>query len=265
MQLFDAHCHVQDKQFDGDREDVLARMRESGMGAIVVGTDAAMSKSAVALAQVHDTLWATVGVHPTDNHTEIFDEALYTELASHKKVVAIGECGLDYYWPNHDAWPHGEVGEKKRQSELFEQQILLSKKVGKPLMVHGRPTKGTQDAYEDILALLEKHKDVVGDVHFFVGSKEIAKRFLDLGFYLSFTGVLTFTHDYDEVVATVPMERILTETDAPYVAPVPHRGKRNEPQYVAEVVRAVARIKGISQEEVAAQVLKNVHRLFRLA
>lgn len=261
----DAHGHLNDPRFDEDRDAALARMRAAGVAAIVVGTDREMSARAIALAAAEPDIWATVGQHPTDTHDELFDEAWYRVQATHPRVVAIGECGLDYYWPTHNKWPEGEKVEKKRQHDLFAQQIALAKKAGKPLMIHGRPTPKTMDAYDDILAILDEHRYAGGgDVHFFVGNTDIAKKFLDRGFTLSFTGVITFTHDYDDVVRFVPLDRILSETDAPYVAPVPYRGKRNESAYVTEVVRAIARIRAISEEEAASQLLENVQRAFSL-
>lgn len=263
MQYIDIHSHLNDLRFDPDLDEVLLRMREKKVASIVVGTDHAMSARAIALAEKHDDLWATIGCHPTDNHLEIFDEAAYEKMAAHPHVVAIGECGLDYYWPTEK--PRGDLDEEKsRQHELFERQIMLAERIKKPLMIHGRPSKGTMDAYEDILALLKSHPGVTGDVHFFVGSTEIAKKFLDRGFTMSFTGVLTFTHDYDDVVRYLPLESIMSETDAPYVAPAPHRGKRNEPAFVLETVAAIARIRDEDQEEVRSTLLRNAKRAFTL-
>jgi TatD DNase family protein len=183
-------------------------------------------------------------------------------MATHPRVVAIGECGLDYYWPEHDKWLNGMVEEKKRQHELFEAQIALALKVDKPLMIHGRPSKGSMDAYEDILEILKNHPGIRGNVHFFVGDTYMAKQFLDIGFTMSFTGVLTFTHDYDDVVRYIPADSLMSETDAPYVAPTPHRGKRNEPAYVAETVRAIARIRGEDEEVSAHRLAANAGRVF---
>ena len=264
MQYIDIHSHLNDPRFDADLPDVLTRMRAAGVASIVVGTDREMSERAIALAEQHNDLWATIGQHPTDKHEEIFDEAWYGVAAKHPRVVAIGECGLDYHWPEHNKWLGGEVEEKKRQRELFEAQIALAARVDKPLMVHGRPTKGTMDAYEDILDILKEYPSVRGNIHFFVGTIAIAKRFLDLGFTMSFTGVLTFTHDYDEVVKYIPLDHIMAETDAPYVAPAPHRGKRNEPAFVVETVRAIACIGGEDEQMVKEALLANSHRIFQL-
>ena len=260
---FDIHSHVNDKRFADDLPDVLARMREASVASIVVGTDREMSEAAIALAEEHDDLWATIGQHPTDNHAENFDAEWYAEQAKHARVVAIGECGLDYYWPTEK--PQGDLDEEKlRQHELFEAQIVIAREAKKPLMVHGRPSRGSMDAYEDILAMLKRHPGIRGNIHFFVGNTDIAKQFLDLGFTMSFTGVLTFTHDYDEVVKYIPLDRIMGETDAPYVAPVPHRGKRNEPAFVVETVGAIARIRGVDEHLVREALLANTCKTFAL-
>lgn len=259
----DIHSHVNDPRFDSDLPEVLARMREAGVASIVVGTDREMSERAIALAEKEDDLWATIGQHPTDKHDEEFDEAWYRTKVKHPRVVAIGECGLDYYWPTER--PRGDLDkEKERQRHLFERQLVLATEADKPLMIHGRPSKGTMDAYEDILAALKRHPKARGNVHFFVGNIYIAEQFLDLGFSMSFTGVLTFTHDYDEVVKYVPIDRIMSETDAPYVAPTPHRGKKNEPAFVVETVRAIARIRGEDEGKLTEILCANAKRSFGL-
>jgi TatD DNase family protein len=156
------------------------------------------------------------------------------------------------------------VEEKARQRALFEAQITIALWVNKPLMIHGRPSKGSMDAYEDILAILKNHPGIRGNVHFFVGNPAIAKQFLDLGFTMSFTGVLTFTHDYDEVVRYIPSDSLMSETDAPYVAPAPHRGKRNEPFFVRETIAAIARIRGGGLDQTAEMLRINASRSFHL-
>jgi TatD DNase family protein len=260
----DIHSHLNDPRFDADLPDVLLRMREGGIASIVVGTDRKMSERAIALAEQHPDLWATIGLHPTDNHKEEFDAGVYTKMAEHPRVVAIGECGLDYHWPEHDKWPSGMTEEKNRQRELFERQIAIALGTDKPLMIHGRPSKGSMDAYEDILAILKAHSGVRGNVHFFVGNIAIAKQFLDLGFTMSFTGVLSFSNDYDEVVRYIPRDSIMSETDAPYVAPTPHRGKRNEPLFVRETAAAIARIRGEEIEKTKEMLRANAQRSFML-
>lgn len=262
--FIDIHSHVNDSRFEADLLETLARMREASVSSIVVGTDHSMSEKAVHLATEYPDLWATVGLHPTDNHKEEFDLVVYETLASHPRVVAIGECGLDYHWPAHDGWPTGEREEKERQRVLFVKQIALAEQLEKPLMIHGRPTQGSMDAYEDILDILKDFPTIRGDVHFFVGDPVIAKRFLDVGFFLSFTGVLTFAKEYDETIRYAPLDRIMAETDAPYVAPALYRGKRNEPAYVTEVYAAIARIRGEDPEVVRNALVANARQLFDL-
>lgn len=265
----DLHAHMNDRRFDADMADVLSRMKEHAVAALVVGTDRDMSERALSLAREHPglILGATVGQHPTDKHKEEFDADWYREAAERKEMVAIGECGLDYYWPtNKDSRKDfGDIDvEKGRQRELFAAQIALAESARKPLMIHGRPSPGSMDAYEDILRML-KGKNVSGDVHFFVGNTDVARRFLDLGFSFSFTGVVTFARDYDETLRYIPLDRIMSETDAPYVAPAPWRGKRNEPAYVREVVREIARIRGEDEEVIRVALLHNAKRFLGIS
>lgn len=287
MKYIDIHSHIHDKDFDKDRDDVLKRMGENGVATITIGTHLESSRRAVALAEKESLVYATVGIHPTDTKIEIVPKEL-EELAHHKKVVAIGECGIDYFdkrggWANTNSSdlraPSNQStlsfrggtseAEKKRQRELFELQVELALKVDKPLMIHGRPSKGTMDAYHDILDILylysgEFGEKLRGNVHFFVGDVEIARKFLELGFSMSFTGVLTFTSDYDEVVRFLPLDKIMTETDSPYATPVPYRGKRNEPIYVKEVVKKIAELRGENEKSIAKAILDNSKLLFHL-
>ncbi len=247
MKYFDAHCHLQFPQYDADREDVLKRMQELEMGGIVVGTDLEMSKAGLALAKQHDFLWASVGCHPNDE--EDFDVAKYEELAKDPKVVAIGECGLDYFRSSGEG-----------QKERFLAQIDLAERLGKPLIIHCR------DAHDDMLALLAERKPAVPVVmHFFTATGELAQKYLDLGCYLSFPGPITYTTMYDDSIRIAPLDKILAETDSPFAAPTPNRGKRNEPAYVVEVVKKIASVKGISVEEMTTQVVLNSQRIFVLA
>lgn len=270
---FDIHSHLNDRRYANDLPEVLARMREVGVASIVVGTDREMSERAIALAEKYDDLWTTIGQHPTDKHEEVFDEKWYAKKVKHPRVVAVGECGLDYFRlparTGLEQFPGNKDAEADRQKELFEQQMDLAALSGKPLMVHGRPTTGTMDAYDDLLYILRNGQKtygekVRGNIHFFVGNIAMAKQFLDLGFTMSFTGVLTFTHDYDEVVKYIPLDRIMSETDAPYVAPAPYRGKRNEPAFVVEVVKAIARIRGEDEEVVRGALVTTTKKAFKL-
>ena len=238
-------------------------MKEKEVGAITIGTDLESSKRAVEIANRNENIWACIGVHPADNHTEIWNEAEFEKLIQHPKVVAIGECGLDFFRVK----PEDLENEKERQTKIFTQQIEFAIKHDKPLMLHCR------NAYYEVLEILEqyqkdqsdtKEEKLRGDVHFFAGNIEQAKRFVDLGFTLSFTGVITFTHDYDEVIKSIPIKSIMSETDAPFVAPVPHRGKRNEPSYVVEVVKKLAEIRGEDEEVLRLQILQNAIKTFNL-
>jgi len=277
MRYFDAHTHVNFAAFAEDMETVISRAADVGVAMNTVGTQFDTSKTAVETAEKYENVYATVGLHPI--HTgksyhdekelgpsfaeasegkegfvsrgEVFDAAKYEELAKSPKVIAIGECGLDYF--------RLEENTKKTQEDAFVQQIELANKLNKPLMLHIR------NAYEDALAVLKAHAKVKGDVHFFAGDWNIAKQFLDFGFTLSFTGVITFTHDYDEVIKKAPLDMLLSETDAPYVAPVPYRGKRNEPAYVVEVVKKIAGIRGEPLVKVQEQLATNARRVFNLA
>ncbi len=266
----DIHCHTNFQAFADDRDAVIRRALENETWLINAGTQYDTSKMAVEIARGYpEGVYATVALHPI--HTgksyhdekelgaggkeftsrgETFDPERYLELAKDPKTVAIGECGLDYY--------RTEPESIEKQKKNFIEQIRLANALGKPLVLHVR------DAYEDTLALLKEHAKVKGAVHFFAGNAEQAKAFLDFGFLLSFTGVLSFTHDYDEAVRITPLDMILNDTDSPYVAPVPYRGKRNEPSYVREITKKIAEIKGVPEEEAAAAVFANARRIFGL-
>ena len=269
MKYFDAHTHVNFVAYNDDRDDVIHRAQFSEVGMNVVGTQKDTSAAAVVLAEQNDGVFATIGLHPV--HTtksyhdvkelgeggkeftsrgEVFDMATYRAMGESPKVIAIGECGLDYYRSEEDA--------KTAQKDAFIQQIELANSLNKPLMLHIR------NAYDDALEILKAHAKVKGDVHFFAGDWGVAKRFLDFGFTLSFTGVVTFTTDYDEVVKNAPLDMILSETDAPYVTPAPHRGKRNESSYIPLIVRRIAEIRGQEFDFVAPQLLDNARRVFQL-
>ncbi|MCR4274947.1 MAG: TatD family hydrolase [Candidatus Campbellbacteria bacterium] len=266
--LFDIHSHLTFADFDVDRDDIIERMRVAGIGTIAVGTDIQTSKDSIALAREHEHIFATVGIHPAHGGVHA-DFAGLPELVGHPKVVAIGECGLDYFRITENN-PEGQIATiKEKQKQLFIQHIELAREHALPLMIHARPSKGSMDAYEDILALLESTKHEArsttqGDVHFFAGSVAIARRFLDLGFSLSFDGPITFASDYDEVIRFVPDNMIMAETDAPFAAPAPFRGKRNEPPYVCYVVEKIALLRGISVEECSRMLTKNALRAFHI-
>jgi TatD DNase family protein len=279
MKYFDAHTHVNFVAYKDDREETIQRAKEQGVGMNVVGTQFSTSKDAVELAEKYDNVWATIGLHPI--HTsksyhdekelgpsfaeaskgkegqegftsrgEQFDMSAYVELGRSSRVIAVGECGLDYY--------RADKSNKDAQVRAFVEQIELANMLQKPLMLHIR------NAYDDALEIIKSYAKMRGDVHFFAGDWNVARKFLDLGFTLSFTGVVTFTHDYDDVVKNAPLDMLLCETDAPYVTPAPHRGKRNEPAYVALVAQAIARIRGEDEAVVVKQLCGNACRVFGL-
>ena len=270
--FIDVHSHVHDKAFDEDRDAVISEMKENWFATITVGTDLEESRKAVATAEQYDNVWATVGMHPVDNRVEEFDREAYRELLMHPKVVALGECGLDYFHIKH--FEGNNDAEVDRQQQLFTEQIELAAECDKPLMLHGRPDEG-MDAYEDMLHILSNAKERLGDLpaqagkvrgnaHFFVGTPEIAKQFNELGFTISFSGVITFAKMYEEVVRDIPLEMMHAETDSPYATPAPHRGKRNTPLYVEHIYEKIAEIKGLEKEEVRTQLIKNAEMVFGL-
>lgn len=278
MRYIDIHGHLNFAAYDADRDAVIERARQAEVGIVNVGSEYQTSLKAVELARKNENMWAVVGVHPVhtvpSNHDEQefgasgkikenilsqkgedIDLNKYVELARDEKVIAIGECGLDYF--------HLDDELRKEQIKGFEKMIALAEEVKKPLMLHLRNGSG-KSAYNDAYEILKNHPNVKGDLHFFAGSIEEAKPFLDLGYYFSFTGVITFARSYDEVIKYIPLNRIMSETDCPYVAPIPYRGKRNEPSYVVEVVKAIAKIKGEEEEKVRVQVLENACKFFTI-
>lgn len=260
MKTIDTHSHFNLHQFEHDLPESIAQMAEAEVGTICVGIDLATSDHAMRLAQEHPSIWACIGQHPTEWEKD-FEENEFRKLLGEPRVVAVGECGIDYY-------REGDRGQKEKQKELFLKQIRLVHEFDLPLMLHIRPEQGTMTAYEEALEILEAYKihypDMRGTAHFFAGTKEIAQRFLNLGFYISFSGVITFIKEYEELVDFVPIDRILPETDAPFATPVPHRGKRNQPEYVLEVVKKIAEIKGLAFEEIQIKLLENTKRLFKI-
>jgi TatD DNase family protein len=256
MNYIDIHSHLNLLPLSDDQDGVLLRMRKEEVGTITVGVDYETSRVAVEFAEANHDIWATVGLHPTDNENETFRMDKYLKLAEHTKVVAIGECGLDYF-RNQDPLM------KEKQHALFLQHIELATAVDKPLMIHARPSKGSMDAYEDVLAVLESRPSAPkANFHFFVGNIDIAKRILLIGGTMSFDGPITFARDYDEVIAFIPLDRIHAETDAPFAAPMPYRGKTCEPWMVTEIVKRIAEIKQEPLEKVQAQLIANARTFF---
>lgn len=259
MKYIDTHSHLNLPQFADDKEEVLARMRDADVGTFTVGVSLETSKNAIALVQKHsEVLGAIIGVHPTDTD-EQFDSGVYASLLN-EHVVGVGECGFDYF-----RTPKKEVHAQQR--EVFEAQIAFAIEHDLPLMLHVRPSKYTNDAHEDALDVLvsfqKTHGDRVrGNAHFFTFSSEIARRYWDIGFTTAFPGVITFSADTHETVREAPLDMILSETDAPYAAPVPFRGQRCEPVHVIEIVAHIAELKQLPVQEVQAQLVENALRVF---
>lgn len=249
MRPVDTHCHIDNEKFDCDRDEVLKRIERELKFAVNIGYDLKSSKNSIELADTHDFIYAVVGVHPMD--VERYDKALEDEierLAGDKKVVAIGEIGLDYHWMTTP---------KEFQQEIFRKQIELARRVKKPIVVH------TRDAMHDTIEILKDYPDVGGIIHCYPGSVESARELIDR-FYLGIGGTLTFKNAKKtvEVVREIPLERLVLETDAPYLTPEPHRGKRNEPIYVEHVARKIAEIKGIPYEEVVRVTTENAKKVY---
>lgn len=253
--IFDTHAHYDDEAFAEDRKELFDQMREAGVDYVVnIGANMASSKETVALVEKYPFLYGAVGVHPSDSQ-EINDKTLkeLKELAIHDKIVAIGEIGLDYYWPEPD---------REIQKPALEAQIALAKEVSLPIVIHSR------DAAKDTADILAATKagDCGGVIHCFSYGKEMAREFLNMGFYIGVGGVVTFKNakKLKEAVAYIPMDRILLETDCPYLAPTPYRGKRNSSLYLPYVAEEIAQIKGISYEEVLAITTANAKRMYKI-
>ena len=252
MKLVDSHCHLDDKQFDPDRDEVIERARQAGverMLAIGTGSGPPDLQAGLRLARQHAFMYATVGVHPHDASKatpETF--AAVDVLAADAKVLAIGEIGLDY---------HYDFSPRDVQREVFIEQLKLAIRAGKPVVIH------TREAWEDTLLVLRQHWTGSGIMHCFTGTPDQAREALELGFHLSFGGVLTFpkADTVRDAARLAPEDRLLVETDAPYLAPVPRRGKRNEPAFIVETVRRLAEVRGVAPEHIAEITSRNFERL----
>ena len=250
--LFDTHAHYDDERFDGDREALLASMPEKNVGLIVnPGCDIPSSRVAAELAGKFDFVYAAVGIHP-ENCADFEPEQIekLRELAKEPKVVAIGEIGLDYYW--------AENPPKDLQQMVLRRQLLLAQELRLPVIIHDR------DAHADTMAIVREFPQVRGVFHCFAGSTEMARELIGMGWMLSFNGAATFKNarKAPEVIAAVPLEKLMIETDAPYLTPVPHRGERNDSSYVRFVAEKIAEIKGLSPEEVERVTWENGRRFF---
>lgn len=246
---FDIHTHLNAPQYDTDLDKVIDRLRETDTHTVVIGTDLANSRRAVELASQYPEMYAAIGIHPVDDPSAEFDAPAFEELVKHPRVVAIGECGMDFFSAKKEE-------DYERQVKLFLQQIEFAVAHNKPLMIHGR------NAEEEIVSFLEPLKikygeKLRGNVHFFAGTPEVAERFFKIDFTISFTGVITFTRDYDELIRMAPLKMIQAETDSPYVAPIPYRGKRNEPSYVNEVYKRIAEVRGEDYEVIRLALVEN--------
>lgn len=249
MKLIDSHCHIDNERFDEDRAEILKRIEENLEFAVNIGYDLASSKESVKLAEENEFIYAVVGIHPTD--IAGYDDELereIEELAKHPKVLAIGEIGLDYHWMTEP---------KERQQEVFRRLMEVARRAGKPVVIH------TRDAIHDTLEILKEYEDIKGIVHCYPGSYESALEVMN-NYYFGVGGVITFKNSkkLKEAVEKIPLERLIIETDCPYLTPEPYRGKRNEPMYVEYVARTIAEIKEVSYEEVVRITNENTKKAY---
>ncbi len=279
--LIDTHAHVNFRSFKDDAKETLQRALDNGTWVINVGSQIDTSRQAVELAsQFEQGVYAVIGLHPEHTHSQHVDEEEthflsreekfnsldYQTIVRNPKVVGIGECGLDYYRLPEDKSLHEDV--KQKQISAFRKQINFAKEYDKVLVVHSRPEKGSDELYKDMLKVFveEKVSDMRFEVHSYTHTPEFFQKFLSLGAYVSFNGIITFdkTGNMAELVKMAPMDKILLETDCPYLSPVPMRGKRNEPLYVKYVAEKVAEIKNLSVQEIEESTTGNAIRLFKL-
>lgn len=260
----DSHAHLDGKQFQADREQVIARAREAGVQTIVAignGDGPGTLDCGIKLAAKYDFIYATVGIHP--HEAKLAADAAFEELeklAKRPKVIAWGEIGLDYFYDHSP---------RDVQRQVFVRQMELARAARLPIVIHCRPSNNSEDAWEDCLGLIHTHwrsSALGGILHCFTGSWTHAERALDMGFMISFAGNVTFpkAQQIRDAARQVPIDRILIETDSPYLAPVPHRGERNEPAFVKETARQIGELRGMSTEDVGRQTATNFCRLFSL-
>lgn len=252
--IFDSHAHYDDEQFDEDREELLKELKENGVGAILnMSSDYESVKRTVELTKKYDFIYGAVGIHP--EHADQYNEEVkkeLTEILKGEKFKAVGEVGLDYYW---DSNPPKEV-----QIRVLRDQYELAKSLGMPIILHDR------ESHEDILKIAKEYKDVVSVFHSYSGSLEMAREIISIGGYIGISGVLTFKNarKLPDVVKEIPLERMLIETDAPYMAPVPYRGKRNRSDYLISVADKIAQIRELTRDEVLGITSENMKRLFSI-
>ncbi len=261
----DIHSHLNLSPLFEKRDEILVKMKEQNIGTVTVGIDLETSQKAITIAEENpEHCWAIVGVHPGNIKSIISLEGVFNqndweiikELSQHKQVIAIGETGLDYF--------RNETDEIKEQQKLvFKKHIELASEIQKPLMLHVRSSKGSDDAYYDALKLLqEMNYTGKADFHFFSGSKKCMQDIIKSGYCISVDGPITFVSEYDEMIRECPLEKIMIETDAPYAAPVPYRGKTCEPWMVGEVAKKIAELKGLDLETLREQMMKNTQDFF---
>ena len=251
---FDSHAHLDDERFREDFDEILARMRQNGVTAMMnIGCDLPSSENSVRMAERFSWVWTAVGSHPDDaDKVDAVRIGVYRKLCENPRVKAIGEIGLDY---------HYEDVPRETQQKAFRMQMQLARELGLPVVVHER------EAHEDGLRIIDEFPEVQGVFHCYSGSLEMAKELVKRGWYIGFTGVVTFKNARKavEVAQNIPLERILIETDCPYMAPEPFRGRRNDPSLVPYVAAKIAALRGLSQEEVGAATFENAKRLFRIS
>lgn len=263
--FIDSHCHLDGPRFDSDREQVIARAREAGITnilAIGTGDGPGTLDCAIKIAEQHDSIYATIGIHP--HEAKLATDADFVQLeqlARHPKVIAWGEIGLDYYYDHSP---------REIQKNVFIRQMELAHTAKLPIVIHCRPSDNSENAWEDCLALIEQHWKPFGFggvLHCFTGTWAYAKRALDMGFMISFAGNVTFpkAQQIRDSAEQVPLDRILIETDSPFLAPIPYRGKRNEPAFVKEVARQIGELRGLATEEVGRQTSENFYCFFSLS
>lgn len=272
-EYIDTHAHLDFDDYKEDFDEVIQRTIDNNVAVITIGTNLEKSKKALEIAEKYDHVWAVIGFHPLytdESKTEDFKE--FEKMLKHPKCVGVGECGLDYSDnPNNPTTPEAS---KDKQKEFFIRQIALAIENDKPLVIHCREAQnqtesnsdGTGQAWDDTLEILKVYKETSPELkvnfHFFNQDQKRADEILDSGFQYSFTGIITFVKDLEELVKNSPIDKIMSETDAPFVAPKSKRGQRNEPSYVIEIVEKVAELKGLEIEDVKKQLLKNAEEFF---
>jgi len=261
----DSHAHLDGKQFDSDREQVIARAREAGVQTIVAignGDGPPELDHGILLADKYPFIYATIGIHP--HEARLADDAAYRkmeQLAKHPKIIAWGEIGLDYYYDHSP---------REVQKGAFQRQMELAAAAKLPIIIHCRPSEASENAWEDFFEMIEadwRSRGLGGILHCFTGSWPQAKRALDMGFMISFAGNVTFpkAQQIRDAALEVPLDRMLIETDCPFLAPVPYRGKRNEPAFVKDTAKKLAELRGLTAEQIGEQTGRNFYNFFKLA